>query len=129
MDDKVKRTLTIDELLARARSRFERVTAAGLEAEMAAGAMVIDIRSDEQRQRDGELPGAIVCERNVLEWRIAPSSEYCEVDVEEGQRVIVVCNEGYQSSLAAATLHDLGVEGATDLVGGFQAYQRTRPTD
>ena len=117
---------TIDELLDRARSRLDRVTVAEMEAEMAAGALVVDIRPVEQRERDGELPGAVVIDRNVLEWRLARSSRSRSVDLEKGRKVIVVCNEGYQSSLAAATLRELGVEGATDLVGGYQAYLAER---
>jgi rhodanese-related sulfurtransferase len=69
------------------------------------------------------LPGAIVIDRGVLEWRLAPSSDYRTVEVVPGQRVILVCNEGYQSSLAAAVLIDLGVDGATDLIGGFRAWR------
>ena len=121
--------ITIDELLDEARSRFRRVTAEELEAEIADGAVVVDIRSQDQRERDGEIPGAVVYERNVLEWRLAPSSEFKEIDVAEGQKVIIVCNEGYQSSLAAAVLQDLGVAGATDLAGGYQAYQKVRDGD
>jgi rhodanese-related sulfurtransferase len=96
---------------------------------MAGGAIVVDIRSQAQRDRDGEIAGALVYERNVLEWRLAPSSEFKEVDVAGDRKVIVVCNEGYQSSLAAAVLQDLGVRGATDLAGGYQAYRRVRGGD
>lgn len=112
---------TIDELLEAARSKLDRITAERLQEEIEAGAVVVDIRPVEQRRRDGEIPGALVYDRNVLEWRLAPSSSSRDVELEEGQRVIIVCNEGYQSSLAAATLQDLGIEGATDLDGGFQA--------
>jgi len=121
--------VTIDELLDEARSKFERVTARQLESEIAAGAVVIDIRSAAQRGDDGEIPGAVVYERNVLEWRLAPSSPYQEIDAADGRKVIVVCDEGFQSSLAAATLYDLGVTGATDLDGGFQAYREVRDAD
>lgn len=126
---KEHKAVTIDEMLERARARLDRVTVDQLEAEMAAGAIVVDIRSVELRQRNGELPGAIVIERNVLEWRLAPSSDTRSVAVAEGQRVILVCQEGYQSSLAATTLQDLGVEGATDLVGGYDAYRAAHPED
>jgi rhodanese-related sulfurtransferase len=115
-------TITIDELLARARSRLARVRPEELTDEMRAGALVVDIRPVDQRQRDGELPGALVIDRNVLEWRLAPSSPSRVVEVDRHQRVILVCNEGYCSSLAAATLQDLGIPGATDLIGGFQAW-------
>lgn len=119
----VERTkaVSIDGLLEHARSRFSRVAAEELDAAIAAGALVVDIRPVEQRRRDGDLPGALVIDRNVLEWRLAPSSAARTVEI-EGQRVVIVCNEGYQSSLAAATLRDLGVPGATDLAGGYQAY-------
>ena len=113
---------TVADLLASARTRLERVEAGDLAAEVAAGALVIDIRPVEQRDRDGELAGAIVVDRNVLEWRLDPASEH-RLDVVTGydQRVIIVCNEGYQSSLAAATLQDLGLHRATDLAGGYQS--------
>lgn len=114
---------TIDDWLAAARSRLQRVSAEMLDSEIANGALVVDIRPIEQRERDGEVPGAIVVQRNVLEWRLAPSSDARAFDVEPGQRVIVMCNEGYQSSVAAAALQELGVDTATDLIGGYQAYQ------
>jgi rhodanese-related sulfurtransferase len=118
--------LTISELLAAARARMTRVPAEGLASEQAAGSLVVDIRPVDQRDRDGELPGALVIDRNVLEWRLAPSSPNRIVDLDRMQKVIVVCNEGYQSSLAAATLRQLGVEGATDLIGGYQAVLAMR---
>ena len=78
--------------------------------------------SAEQRERDGELAGAVVIDRNVLEWRLDPASDAC-IDQVGGyhQRIIVVCNQGYASSLVAATLLDLGLHRATDLVGGYRA--------
>ena len=114
----------IDVLLAQARSTLDRVRPERLAEELAAGAILIDTRPIEQRQRDGELPGAIVVDRNVLEWRLDPTSPYrlpfaTDADV----RFIIVCNEGYSSSLAAATLQELGLRSATDLVGGFQAWR------
>jgi rhodanese-related sulfurtransferase len=112
---------SIDGLLAKARFSLERVDACELSNEVAAGAVVVDIRPAEQRQRDGSLLGALVIDRNVLEWRLAPSSESRLLDLDWGQRVIVVCNEGYSSSLAAATLQELGLARATDLIGGFQS--------
>lgn len=115
-------TVTIDELLAAARRRLDRVEPADLAAELAAGALVVDIRPVEQRSRDGELPGAVVIDRNVLEWRLDPTSDHRIPEVTgHDQRIVVVCNEGYQSSLVAATLQDLGLHRATDLIGGFQA--------
>ena len=121
--------VTIDELLESARARLVRVTVDRLEAEMAAGALVVDIRPVDSRRQAGELPGAMVIDRNVLEWRLCPTSDARGVDLQAGQRVIVVCNEGYQSSLAAAILQDLGVPGATDLVGGYNAWRAANPTD
>jgi rhodanese-related sulfurtransferase len=76
----------------------------------------------EQRQRDGKLPGAIIIDRNVLEWRLDPTSpDRLPGEADAGIRYVIVCNEGYGSSLAAATLRELGLHRATDLVGGFQA--------
>jgi rhodanese-related sulfurtransferase len=121
--------VTIDELLESARARLDRVTADRLEAEMAAGALLVDIRPIDRRRRAGELPRAMVIDRNELEWRLCPSSDSRGVDVEPDQKVIVVCNDGYQSSLAAAILQDLGVPGATDLVGGYNAWRAANPTD
>jgi rhodanese-related sulfurtransferase len=117
---------SIDEILARARSTFERVPPEHLAHEQAHGALVVDIRPVEQRQRDGVLPGAVVIDRNVLEWRLDPSSEH-RIDQVTGYdlRVVIVCNEGYSSSLAAATLQELGLHRATDLIGGFQAWLAT----
>jgi rhodanese-related sulfurtransferase len=112
---------TIDELLDEARSKIDRVPAGDLEARMAAGALVVDMRPAEQRERDGDLPGAVVIDRNVLEWRLDPASEHRIPETAYGRRVIVVCNEGYASSLAAATLREFGLD-ATDLEGGFQAW-------
>jgi rhodanese-related sulfurtransferase len=118
--------LTINELLAGARARMTRVPAEALASEQAAGSLVVDIRPVDQRDHDGELPGALVIDRNVLEWRLAPSSPNRIGDLDRMQKVIVVCNEGYQSSLAAATLRRLGVEGATDLIGGCQTVLAMR---
>lgn len=114
----------IDALLEAARAGLDRVSAEDLAAEVAAGALVVDSRPVEQRNRDGELPGSVVVDRNVLEWRLDPSSPHhlSEVTTTD-QRMIIVCNEGYGSSLAAATLRQLGLHRATDLAGGFQAWQ------
>ena len=112
---------TIEQLLEYARATLRRVSAAELADEQAAGALVIDTRPVEQRERDGDLPGAIVIDRNVLEWRLDPRSEYRIPETSYERRVIVVCNEGYASSLAAATLRELGLD-ATDLDGGYQAW-------
>jgi rhodanese-related sulfurtransferase len=112
-------------LLREARDGLDRVRPADLAAEAAAGALVVDIRPVGQRERDGELPGAVVIDRNVLEWRLDPTSPYRAPGMDDhGRRVVIVCNEGYGSSLAARTLRDLGLRRATDLEGGFQAWLR-----
>src|SRR3954471_8695607 len=118
----VSRT-TIDELLARARRRLDRVTVGEALDAVRDGAVLVDIRSEVQRERDGVIPGAIFHPRNVLEWRCDASSGHDDPQLsgDLGRRIILVCNEGYQSSLAAATLQDLGFARATDLVGGFRA--------
>ncbi len=116
---------TVDELLAAARARLNRVHAQDLDAEVAAGALVVDTRPVEQRTADGTLPDALVIDRNVLEWRLDPTCPHRHPAVtDHHQRVIVVCNEGYSSSLAAASLHDLGLHRATDLVDGYQGWLR-----
>jgi rhodanese-related sulfurtransferase len=117
----------IDRLLEAARVGLDRVRAADLTAELAGGALLVDTRPVDQRERDGELPGALVVDRNVLEWRLDPTSPYRLPQAPApDQRVIIVCNEGYSSSLAAATLRQLGLSRATDLVGGFQAWAAHR---
>lgn len=112
----------IDVLLARARGGLTRVRAEDLADEMARGAAVIDFRPVDQRQRDGDLPGAIVVDRNVLEWRLDPTSPHRLTVADLEARVIIVCNEGFSSSLAAATLQELGLRRATDLVGGYRGW-------
>lgn len=115
-------TSAIDALLAAARADMDRVAPMHLAAELDAGALLVDIRPVGQRERDGELPGAVVIDRNVLEWRLDPTSAHRIRQVTGPDlRIIIVCNEGYSSSLAAATLRQLGLHAATDVVGGFQA--------
>jgi len=120
--------LTIDDLLARARLRLDRVTVDDALDAIRDGAVLVDIRSEVQRARDGIIPGAIFHPRNALEWRCDASSGYDDARLsgDLGRRIVLVCNEGYQSSLAAATLQDLGFARATDLVGGFQAWAAAR---
>jgi rhodanese-related sulfurtransferase len=115
---------TIDELLAEARSRLVRLSPVEAADHVAAGALLVDIRPAAQRAEEGEVPGALVVERNVLEWRFDPASdarlpEAAGYDVE----VIVLCSEGYTSSLAADALRSLGLLRATDVVGGFTAWR------
>ena len=115
---------TIDDLLRRARERLERLTPGETLAAVREGAVLVDIRSEVQRATDGVVPQAVFVPRNVLEWRLDPDSGAANpVLARPDARVIVMCNEGYQSSLAATTLQDLGFEGATDLIGGFQAWR------
>jgi rhodanese-related sulfurtransferase len=118
----------VDQLLADARAGLDRLTPAqALEAMQAGDAIVVDIREEERRARDGRVPGAVEIARNVLEWRCAPESESRDERVSDpSQRVIVMCNEGYQSSLAAATLQQLGLPRATDMDGGFQRWVADR---
>ena len=122
----------VDHLLSEARRRIApRVTAAELDRRREEGAIVVDTRPADLRARDGELPGAVVIERNVLEWRLDPWGTHRIAGAADPHRsVIVVCDEGYASSLAAAALLDVGRTSVTDLAGGYQAWlahQRRRP--
>ena len=115
---------TIDRVLETARSRYQRVTPEQAAAEHAAGALLVDVRTSEQRSRLGDIPGATVIDRTVLEWRLDPTSmdriaEATDHDV----RIILICEQGYSSSLAAASLHDLGLVNATDVIGGVTAWK------
>jgi rhodanese-related sulfurtransferase len=114
----------ISEILAAARARLARVTPAEAYVELQAGAMLIDIRPAAQRAADGEIPGSVVIERNHLEWRLDPASEARLPQVTGYDlRPIVICVEGYTSSLAAVALLDLGLASATDVAGGYLAWQ------
>lgn len=113
---------TIDALLRRSRSRLDRVPPSHLASAVRRGAFVVDVRDSAQRSEQGELPGGQVIDLTVLEWRLAPSSEHRSIDDLPNQRVILVCSEGFSSSLAAVRLKSLGVAGATDLEGGFKAW-------
>ena len=113
----------IDDLLDEARRSLVRLEPAQAAAAMRRGALLVDTRPLEQRRRDGEIPGALVVDRNVLEWRLDPTCPHRIAEItRQDQVVIVVCNEGYSSSLAAASLRRLGLGNATDLAGGFQAW-------
>lgn len=116
-------TFTIDEYLATARARLDRVRPENLAGEIEAGTVVIDVRDSAQRERDGEIPGATPIDLTILEWRLAPSSQWRSIDLQPEQRVILVCDQGFSSSLAAARLQDLGLSGATDVEGGFSAWK------
>jgi rhodanese-related sulfurtransferase len=114
----------VERMLRLARRRLERLAPSEAARRLRAGDVLVDIRPEVQRRRDGELPGAIVICRNVLEWRCDPGSEWRDERVTRpGRRLILICNEGCQSSLAAATVQELGCRGATDVVGGFVAWR------
>lgn len=116
---------TIDDLLADARARLDRVDAATARAATERGALLVDIRSDRQRDEFGVIPGAVHHPRNVLEWRADPASGASDPELagDLDREVIVFCQAGYASSLAAATLQELGFRRATDLDGGFEAWR------
>jgi rhodanese-related sulfurtransferase len=115
---------TIDELLDEARAQLHRLDPTEASEAASKGALLIDIRSDHQRAADGVVPGTIYFPRNVLEWRCDPTSAGHDPRVDGLDRqLIVMCNEGYASSLAAVTLRELGFDNATDLDGGFQAWR------
>jgi rhodanese-related sulfurtransferase len=114
---------TIEQMLADAEAELDRVAPQNLAAEVEAGALVVDIRPSENRTAEGPIPGALVIERIHLEWRLDPTSAH-RIDVASvDRRIIVVCNEGYASILAAQSLRRLGLPNATDLVGGFRAWR------
>ncbi|MGH7912624.1 MAG: rhodanese-like domain-containing protein [Candidatus Dormibacteraceae bacterium] len=115
--------LTVDDLLARARRRLTRLTPEEAARAAAEGALLVDIRPEAQRLREGAIPGALPIERNLLEWRLDPQSPWHLPQMRDhDQRVVVLCSEGYTSSLAAASLQDLGLTCVTDLEGGFRAW-------
>jgi len=114
----------IDELLEQVRAAYERVGPEEAATAVAEGALLVDIRYAELRERDGLIPGALVVERNELEWRLDPQGSHrAPQATSHDLRVVVICNEGYASSLAVASLHQLGLHRATDLTGGFQAWR------
>jgi rhodanese-related sulfurtransferase len=114
---------TIDEVLAAARARITRLSPAQAYRAAEAGAVLVDIRPQAQRRAEGQIPGATIVERNVLEWRFDPHSAARLPMARYDLRVIVFCSAGYTSSLAAAALQDLGIRQATDVAGGFRAWQ------
>ncbi|WP_217503420.1 rhodanese-like domain-containing protein [Streptomyces lunaelactis] len=120
----VSERVGIDELLERVRQDLDRVEPKDAFEAAADGALLVDIRYAALRERDGLIPGALVVERNELEWRLDPQGSHRAPEaVSHDLRVVVVCNEGYASSLAAVSLRQLGLHRATDLVGGFQAWK------
>ncbi|MFI5687412.1 rhodanese-like domain-containing protein [Streptomyces sp. NPDC051636] len=120
-----ERPVGIDELLERVRAGYRRIEAReAYEAAQAGEALLVDIRYAALRDRDGLIPGALVIERNELEWRLDPRGSHRVPEVTgHDLNIVVICNEGYASSLAAASLHQLGLRRATDMVGGFQAWR------
>jgi rhodanese-related sulfurtransferase len=115
---------SIDALLQDARRGLKRLDPIAARRAVDEGALLVDTRPVEQRNRDGEIPGALVIDRNVLEWRLDPAGPHRIAGAPTyDQVVIIVCNEGYASSLAAATLQRLGLRNATDLDGGYQAWR------
>jgi rhodanese-related sulfurtransferase len=113
----------VSRLLQQSRRGLDRVEAVDLHDVRAAGALVVDIRPAEQRSRYGDLPDAVVVDRNELEWRLDPSSPHrLDLADDPDRRIVLVCHEGFGSSIAAHTLQRLGLRNATDLVGGFQAW-------
>lgn len=118
------RRRTIDEVLAAARAALERLEPHAARDAVARGALLVDIRQDTSRRRDGVIPGALHLPRTVLEWRVDPDSPWRNPHVGGLDRhLVLVCDHGYSSSLAAASLRELGFVRATDLVGGFQAWR------
>jgi len=115
---------TLEELLVEARARIDRLEPVEAFAAMEDGALVVDIRSDRDRERDGIVPGSLHVPRTVLEWRVAPGSPWRSPHVGGlDQRIVLLCDHGYSSSLAAATLVELGFKRAGDVVGGFDAWR------
>jgi rhodanese-related sulfurtransferase len=114
---------TIDEVLAEARTKLKRLEPHDADAAAKGGALLVDIRPAAQRAAEGEIPGALIIERNVLEWRFDPASDARLPEASYDLQVIVLCSEGYTSSLAAAALQELGVHRATDLAGGYRAWE------
>ena len=115
---------TVEELLAAARATLRRLAPADALAAMCDGALLVDIRSDSQRAADGTIPGAAFVSRNVLEWRLDPTCPHCDERLAAGEQLLVlICNEGYQSSLAAATVQRFRPRPVADVIGGFQAWR------
>ncbi|MGE2719206.1 rhodanese-like domain-containing protein [Mycolicibacterium celeriflavum] len=114
----------IDRILDDARARLRRLPASEVPAALDRGAILVDIRPQAQRAREGEVDGALVIERNVLEWRCDPTSDArLPQAVDDDVEWVVLCSEGYTSSLAAASLLDLGLHRATDVIGGYHALK------
>jgi rhodanese-related sulfurtransferase len=117
-------TRSIEDVLSEARRGLLRLDPHESNAAAREGGLIVDIRADHDRARDGLVPGARIIARNVLEWRFDPDTDYCDpVMIAVTGPLILMCAEGYQSSLAAATLHQIGITNATDMIGGFDAWK------
>ena len=115
---------TIAQVLAVARSRIRRYTPTEAEAAAANGAVLVDVRDSGDREREGTIPGAVWVRRSLLEWRADPTAETPDPRIADPVRTLIVfCNDGYSSSLAAASLRDIGFEHAGDLDGGFRRWR------
>ncbi|MEU7630966.1 rhodanese-like domain-containing protein [Nocardia sp. NPDC049220] len=115
--------MSAEELLNQARAQLTRVDPEQTAAMLADGALVVDIRPHANRLAEGEIPGAVVVERIVLEWRLDPTGDHRLPGLTADTPVVILCNEGYASSLAAADARRIGLRHATDLIGGFRAWQ------
>lgn len=113
----------INDVLAEARRGLDRRSPREAHEAVGRGAVLVDIRPQSFRDLEGEVPGALVIERNVLEWRLDPSNDAALPVADYDLQVVVLCNEGFTSSLAAAALQDIGISGATDVVGGYRAWR------
>lgn len=123
-NDRSAATSAVERHLELARTGLDRVTAEQAFAECEHGALLIDTRTFEQRRVQGDVPGALCIDRTVLEWRLDPTGPWCEPEVEGPEtRIIVMCRQGYSSSLAAASLQAVGLGRATDIIGGFEAWR------
>lgn len=120
--------ISVDDLLCRSRQRIDRLTPRQARDAVRSGAVLVDIRPAAQRESEGDIPEALVVERNVLEWRFDPSSEACLPVANYDRQVVLICQDGYASSLAAATLQDLGLYRATDVIGGQTAWRQSSCT-
>lgn len=115
---------SIEAVLRAARERLDRLTAQQAVREQVEGALIVDIRSEGERRAEGEIPGSLILERNVLEWRLDPTSSWRIAEaVDHSLRAIIICPEGYVSSLAAVGLRDIGLYRATDVIGGFEGWR------
>ncbi len=118
---------TIGQLLETARSGLDRLDPTAAEQALREGALLVDTRSEELRRETGVIPGSVHVPLSVLYWRLDPSSESCDPALADpGRRVVLICAHGYSSSLAAATLQQLGFAQATDVVGGFEAWAKAQ---